>query len=51
MLILNFTYPLRCLRVPPVECHWSKGSVSKKKKKKNPMLQRRHKEKEEEVFT
>jgi hypothetical protein len=23
MLILNFTYPLRCLRVPPVEYHWS----------------------------
>jgi hypothetical protein len=22
MLILNFTYPLRCLRVPPVEYHW-----------------------------
>jgi hypothetical protein len=21
MLILNFTYPLRCLRVPPVEYH------------------------------
>jgi hypothetical protein len=26
MLILNFTYPLRCLRVPPVEYHWSKLS-------------------------
>jgi hypothetical protein len=31
MLILNFTCPLRCLRVPPgvrvppVEYHWSKG--------------------------
>jgi hypothetical protein len=31
MLILNFTYPLRCLRVPlgvsvpPVEYHWSSG--------------------------
>jgi hypothetical protein len=25
MLILNFTYPLRCLRVPPVEYHWSRG--------------------------
>jgi hypothetical protein len=25
MLILNFTYPLRCLRVPPVEYHWSKA--------------------------
>jgi hypothetical protein len=24
MLILNFTYPLRCLRVPPVEYYWSK---------------------------
>jgi len=24
MLILNFTYPLRCLRVPPVEYHWSR---------------------------
>jgi len=24
MLILNFTYPLRCLRVPPVEYHWPK---------------------------
>jgi len=24
MLILNFTYPLRCLRVPPVEYHWAK---------------------------
>jgi hypothetical protein len=24
MLILNFTYPLRCLRVPPVEYHCSK---------------------------
>jgi len=23
MLILNFTYHLRCLRVPPVEYHWS----------------------------
>jgi len=23
MLILNFTYPLRCLRVPPVEYHWA----------------------------
>jgi hypothetical protein len=23
MLILNFTYPLRCRRVPPVEYHWS----------------------------
>jgi hypothetical protein len=23
MLILNFTYPLICLRVPPVEYHWS----------------------------
>jgi hypothetical protein len=21
MLILNFTYPLRCLRAPPVEYH------------------------------
>jgi hypothetical protein len=33
MLILNFTYPLRCLRVPPgvrvppVEYHWSKATV------------------------
>jgi hypothetical protein len=25
MLILNFTYPLRCHRVPPVEYHWSKS--------------------------
>jgi hypothetical protein len=25
MLILNFTYPLRCLRVPPVEYHCSRG--------------------------
>jgi hypothetical protein len=25
MLILNFTYPLRCLRVPPVEYHWSRA--------------------------
>jgi hypothetical protein len=24
MLILNFTYPLRCLRVPPVEYHCSR---------------------------
>jgi hypothetical protein len=24
MLILNFTYPLRCLRVPPVEYHWDR---------------------------
>jgi hypothetical protein len=24
MLILNFTCPLRCLRVPPVEYHWSR---------------------------
>jgi len=24
MLILNFTYPLRCLRVPPVEYHWAR---------------------------
>jgi hypothetical protein len=23
MLILNFTYPLRCLRLPPVEYHCS----------------------------
>jgi hypothetical protein len=22
MLILNCTYPIRCLRVPPVEYHW-----------------------------
>jgi len=22
MLILNFVYPLRCLRIPPVEYHW-----------------------------
>jgi hypothetical protein len=27
MLILNFTYPLRCLRVPPVEYHWSKARM------------------------
>jgi hypothetical protein len=27
MLILNFTYPLRCLRVPPVEYHWSRMLV------------------------
>jgi hypothetical protein len=33
MLILNFTYPLRCLRVPlgvrvpPVEYHWARGSL------------------------
>jgi len=26
MLILNFTYPLRCLRVPPVEYHWIRPS-------------------------
>jgi len=25
MLILNFTYPLRCLRVPPVEYHWPRS--------------------------
>jgi hypothetical protein len=24
MLILNFTYLLRCLRVPPVEYHWAR---------------------------
>jgi len=24
MLILNLTYPLRCLRVPPVEYHWDR---------------------------
>jgi hypothetical protein len=24
MLILNFTYPLRCFRVPPVEYHCSR---------------------------
>jgi hypothetical protein len=24
MLILNFTYPLRCLRIPPVEYHCSR---------------------------
>jgi hypothetical protein len=35
MLILNFTYPLRCLRippgvhVPPVEYHWSRESTCK----------------------
>jgi hypothetical protein len=28
MLILNFTYPLRCLRVPPVEYHCSKLSCT-----------------------
>jgi hypothetical protein len=27
MLILNFTYPLRCLRVPPVEYHWFKACM------------------------
>jgi hypothetical protein len=27
MLILNFTYPLRCLRVPLVEYHWSKAGT------------------------
>jgi len=27
MLILNFTYPLRCLRVPPVEYHWIRQHV------------------------
>jgi hypothetical protein len=27
MLILNFTYPLRCLRVPPVEYHCPTGTV------------------------
>jgi hypothetical protein len=32
MLILNFTYPIRCrrvplgVRVPPVEYHWSRRS-------------------------
>jgi hypothetical protein len=26
MLILNFTYPLRCRRVPPVEYHWSNAT-------------------------
>jgi hypothetical protein len=32
MLILNFTYPLRCLRVTPVEYHcpieWVPGALS-----------------------
>jgi hypothetical protein len=27
MLILNFTYPLRCLHVPPVEYHCSKEEL------------------------
>jgi hypothetical protein len=27
MLILNFTYPLRCLRVPPVEYHCSTSTA------------------------
>jgi len=29
MLILNFTYPLRCLRVPPVEYHWSRSKCKR----------------------
>jgi hypothetical protein len=29
MLILNFTYPLRCLRVPPVEYHCSTRNYMK----------------------
>jgi hypothetical protein len=29
-LILNFTYPLRRLRVPPVEYHWSRPRNLKK---------------------
>jgi hypothetical protein len=29
MLILNFTYRLRCLRVPPVEYHWFREQVAK----------------------
>jgi hypothetical protein len=28
MLILNFTYPLRCLRVPPVEYHCSRSMIT-----------------------